>query len=100
MTQFGLDPARLLRDYDAGGADEDEVITRKMLQKHVAEKLYYIKNIEWERGAEGFKKLKARNSRNARKQREAEHFTSWFDAMGNNQLKMATALAEHDTHFG
>ena len=70
-TQFGLDPARLLRDYDAGGADEDEVITRKMLQKHVAEKLYYIKNIEWERGAEGFKKLKARNSRNARKQREA-----------------------------
>ena len=36
----------------------------------------------------------------ARKQREAEQFTSWFDAMGNNQLKMATALAEHDTHFG
>ena len=36
----------------------------------------------------------------ARKQRKAEHFTSWFDAMGNNQLKMATALAEHDTHFG
>ena len=61
-SSFGLDPARLLRDYEPG-AEDDEKETTKMLQSHVAEKLYYIKNLEWERGAEGYKEQRARVAR-------------------------------------
>ena len=64
-TKYGMDPARLLRDYDTAG-DEDEKITKRMLQSHVAEKLYYIKSLEWEKGAEGYKAAVARNARRRR----------------------------------
>jgi len=62
-TRFGLDPARLLRETDD---PDDELITRKLLQEHVAEKLYYIKNDEWVRGAEGYKEQRQRVSRRNR----------------------------------
>ena len=50
-AQFGLDPARLLRE----GDEDTERETKKLLQLHVAEKLYFMKNIVWEIGAEGYK---------------------------------------------
>ena len=61
-TRFGLDPARLLRDYEPG-AEDDEKETRRMLQRHVSEKLYFIKSLEWERGAEGYKEQRQRQAR-------------------------------------
>ena len=36
----------------------------------------------------------------ARKQREAEQFTTWFDAMENNQAKMQHVLGCEQMHFG
>jgi len=58
-STFGLDPARLLREEE----DEDARKTQKLLQEHVAEKLYYIKDLEWERGAEGYKEKRAKDAR-------------------------------------
>ena len=67
-SKYGLDPARLLRD----GDEDDERLTKRLLQKHVAEKLYYIKSKEWEKGAEGYKELMEK----AKRRRRAETIAS------------------------
>jgi hypothetical protein len=66
-TTFGLDPGRLLRE----GDEESERKTRKALQLHIAENLYFMKNIEWEIGGEGFKEKKLVASRRSVAQRAA-----------------------------
>ena len=53
-VRFGLDPSRLLRE----GDDETERETKRLLQDHVANNLYFMKNIEWEIGAESYKEVK------------------------------------------
>ena len=36
----------------------------------------------------------------ARKKREKDQFTTWFDAMGNNQTRMQEELSREQMHFG
>ena len=60
-SSFGLDPARLLRDED----DDGERATLALLKRHITENLYFLKVIEWEIGAEGFKEIsEMRKTRN------------------------------------
>ena len=66
-SRFGLDPARLLRE----GDEDTEREMRRLLQKHVSENLYFIRNIEWEIGAEGYRAVCHRRARIQRAQRVA-----------------------------
>ena len=41
-----------------------------------------------------------RAEKKARKAREKEQFTTWFEAMGNNQTRMQQELSREQMHFG
>ena len=53
-------------------------------------------------GVDEFQKERVERKQAQRRQREkeADQFTTWFDAMGNNQLKMQQELGDNLTHFG
>jgi len=54
QSRFGMDPARLLRDNDSA-PDDSEKETRKQLQEHVANRLYFMTTAEWKLGVDAIK---------------------------------------------
>jgi len=53
-SNFGMDPARLLRGDDTG-PDESEKETRAQLMEHVANRLYFLTTAEWSLGVDAIK---------------------------------------------
>ena len=69
-SRVGLDPARLLRDFDSGDDDSVKEL-RGALQLHVAERLYFLKSLEWEKGVDGYKEWIERKRARRNKQIKA-----------------------------
>ena len=66
-SQFGLDPARLLHD----GDEDSQRDMKKLLEIHVSNNLYFIKNDEWKLGAENYKEINDRRQSTAKAKRRA-----------------------------
>jgi len=66
-SNFGMDPARLLRGEDTG-PDESEKETRAQLERHVANRLYFLNVNEWKLGVDT---VKAKEDEKAAKRRAA-----------------------------